>query len=228
MWARGAEVWKGWAGRRDRVHLVRVREAWRTFPPSDLSGTEAPAGQAEGVAKGYAEWASARGAVEVPEGSAGLPVLLALGRRDEALGRARTAAAQGGSEALNNLGNVLLTTAAVAEARSTYDRALKAGKKDARVHYNAALASLVAGDEAAAADHVFACLDLGADELVEQLTAVGQAAGGARGAAGGGAAALQGALEAAYKRKGRALPDAPRARASKAGAFDATRYLHWL
>ena len=53
----------------------------------------------------------------------------------------------------------------------TYKKAAELDEGDSRVQMNAALAAFAAGDEDAFGEHVFNCIDLGAEEAVTQLTA---------------------------------------------------------
>ncbi len=226
-WKQGAAVYKG-----SKVTVVELREAWKEYPPTDLaSQTFAWPGALDGtVQAAVGKWKAAREASLAKQlaGPSGPQTLVALGRADEA--KAKLAAAKD-PKGLNNLGNVLLAKKQVKEARATYGQALKKAKSNPHIHYNAALAALMEGDDDGAGEHIFACLEAGEEGLVEQLAGLGQQAAGSVGAAGGGLAStrLRAVIEKAYKKKGKAPPPKKTGeRASQGGSTDLVPYLHWL
>ena len=251
-WSRGAELLSQWHDR--GLRIVDVRAAWQRFGPVSLvapvltrAGDTAAVGRAatlqvDALRAAYEEAVEARladlrtpGRGDVPGRANQRGVLLAaLGRSEEA--RAAFTQAVRGREgfaaAHSNLGSLLLTERKVGAARAAYRAALQTPPGRPRIHVNAALAALADGDEDAFSEHVFSCLEQGADDVVEALSRAGVDPGQARGAQGGGlgAAKLRALVRRAYVRAGRSLPAAADGRrASEAGgSLEVARYLFWL
>jgi len=251
-WARGAKLLTQWRGRDLRV--VELRAAWTTFGPVDLVRPEVPPGPdaarvRKAVERDVGAWRKAYGR-QVEARLARLArrkggdaaarhnergVLLSLlGRRAQARAafEASIGSKGGSAEAHNNLGNLLFAEGDHSAARAAYRAALESRPDNARIQLNAALAALASGDDDAFAEHVFTCLELGEDGLVEALARAGVQPGGARGAAGGGltTARLRELVGRAYERAGREPPGpgAGRKASEGGGGLELGRYLFWL
>jgi len=261
IWAGGAKALARWSAKPQAIHRVDLRAAWTRFPAESLVPQDAETVPTLGDAQVQAlrqelatwgeGWASARAqeldaAIRTarvakdeptPPGRVRLARLLVLrGRLDQAR---QTLQGLDDPGALNALGNIALLAAAPKDALRDYDRAL-AAKPDARVHLNAAIAAHALGDDDTFAEHVFACVELGAEDAVVRLARAG-VSGGARGADAGARASsaatsadLGAAIRAAYERRGRKLPpgaaakDGARASDASAGRPDVVPFLYWL
>lgn len=263
-WAGAAKELARWAKEPRKVELVDLRQAWQDYAPVSLvAATTAAIGrpvQAQEISAAVdatlGALAAARAAAldealaAVDAALAKRPTdgqlqlrkghLLALTGDGEGARKALQAATKSSKWAAiaeNNLGNLELAAGKTAEARGRYRKALdKGGAKDPRILVNAALAAYAAGDEDAFAEHVFSCLELGAEDLVLGLGQAGvKVDDGTRGADDAGLASrdLRRALQRAYERKRRAVPTAlggGKVRASDAGAASPSlgSLLYWL
>lgn len=205
-WDAAAKELARWKNEPDKIGVIDVRQAWRSFPPVDLvDGAKAPAlGSAADVAKRVAEEHAAlekrrtdaladalrkvEEAIAKKPSGAGLNdkgrLLVLSGRLDEALVVFGEAAghADAASRASNNAGNVHVMAARHAEALQAYEKASKAKGADGRVHVNAALAAFLMGDEGAFGEHLVFALEMGAEDAVARLSHMGVAPGGTRSA----------------------------------------------
>ncbi|MEC9071693.1 MAG: tetratricopeptide repeat protein [Myxococcota bacterium] len=260
-WKGGATELARWKAEPDKVRVIDVRAAWATYPTVDLASAAGSVREvsAEVLASEVStsvgaadhtrnEYLAARlteidqriaEAGERPEllNKKG-QVLFHQGAKAEARGLFERASkdARWGKLARNNLGNLHMVAGRAEEALATYRSAAELDDGDARVQLNAALAAFSAGDEDAFGEHIFNCIDLGAEESVTQLSQSGfGVAPGTTGADGDGIAMreLQRSLQKAFKRAGREMPAA--AKPSKTTASDAAgsgvpvhRYLYWL
>jgi tetratricopeptide (TPR) repeat protein len=263
-WAGAAKELARWAKEPRKVELVDLRQAWQAYAPVSLvAATHAPVPSAvdaqelgAAVDATLASLAAARTSglgralATVDAALAKRPTdgqlllrkghLLALTGDGEGARKALQAATKSSkwaAVAFNNLGNLDLAAGQTAQARGGYRKALdKGGAKDPRILVNAALAAYAAGDEDAFAEHVFSCLELGAEDLVLGLGQAGvKVDDGTRGADDAGLASrdLRRALQRAYERKRRAVPSAlggGEVRASQAGAARPSlgSLLYWL
>jgi tetratricopeptide (TPR) repeat protein len=207
QWDAAAAELRRWQDAPGRLRLVPVRTAWRRFPPSGLSiaagAADLPrpadvAGRVERERQALSarrkdELAAAIRAAEAaiaadgqtPARVARLARLVALdGRTDDAIGVLQgVPGARRDVAVSNNLGNLQVIRGDIAAARAAYDAALSIAPDDVPVHLNAAIAAWLAEDDEAFGAHVFACLDHGAVDEVEQLSRAGvQAAEGTTGA----------------------------------------------
>jgi tetratricopeptide (TPR) repeat protein len=257
-WTAGAKELARWKAEPDKVRVIDVRRAWATYPPVDLS---APAHRVRAVvpktltkdlnaslqasSQARSDWlvrrlAEVNGALAIDGDKADqlhakAQVLYHQGKITEARALFERASKDPAwsKNAFNNLGNLQLVEGQPKDALVTYQRAAELDDQDARIQLNAAMAAFAAGDEDAFGEHIFNCIDLGAEVAVNQLSQSGvMGMSGTTGADSQGLAKreLHRAIQRAFKRSGRTMVKAPKTRASDAATakVPVDRYLHWL
>jgi tetratricopeptide (TPR) repeat protein len=257
-WKAGADELARWKAEPDKVRVIDVRRAWATYPPVDLSTpalrvksvvAKALIGDVnatmEAAKQDRSAWLTKRLAevnlqlAKDGDNAEGLhakgQVLFHQGKTAEARALFERASKDPtlAQSAYNNLANLQLVEGHAKQALETYRRAAELNDQDARVQLNAAMAAFAAGDEDSFGEHIFNCIDLGAELAVNQLSQSGvMATSGTTGADSEGLAMreLRSAVQRAFKRAGRTMVKAPETRASDAATLKVPvdRYLHWL
>lgn len=261
-WRDAAKEYRRWEDKGE-ARLVVVRDAWAKYPPVSLAGEVsgvASVSEAELAQAQQAAWArllesqaAAREArrteleAAVKAGRGGADSVTALARLMAEAGQTEQARelllglladAKQAPRGHNDLGNLAMERGDAKDALEAYEKAIALDGSDARILINAALAAFSLGDMTAFDEYLFACLELGAEGEVQALASSGMVqAAGTRGAdsAGRSARDLSDAVQQAFERAKRPLPEAMRARpsvkASEAGTEAApavSALLHWI
>jgi TolB-like protein len=259
-WTKGAEELARYTGRDDAVTVLKVRDGWALYPPATIaratSGaghwlTDAPEGGAIALMKSLeearlAQFAARMQALDEKLAAAGgsdCDLLFEKARLQVATGQLKDAGATlllcKGKEArqrvLNNQANLRAMEGKLDDAQASYGQALESSPESVPLHANAGLVAFMRDDPDMALEHFVACLELGAEEEVARLAALG-VGGSARGAEGGGKElpALGELMAAAYKKAGKEPPPLPKqstTRASEAGSGGVSsllQHLRWL
>jgi len=259
-WTKGSDELARYAGRDDAVTVLKVRDAWGTYPPVTIARaskgvgrwlTVAPDGGAEALMKSLEDARLAHFAARMrvldeglaKAGGSDCDLLLEKARLQVAAGQLKEAGAtllnctskDARQRVLNNQANLQAMEGKLDDAQVSYGQALANSPESVALHANAGLVAFLRNDSDVALEHFVACLELGAEEEVARLAALG-VGGSARGAEGGGKGLpeLGELMEAAYKKAGKTVPPMPKkasTRASEAGidgVVGLLQHLRWL
>jgi tetratricopeptide (TPR) repeat protein len=254
-WAAGAREVERWKKSPHKLAIVDLHEAWKSYPAANLSsGTSTSSPDLSTLGRRVeAELASIekrrkhdledllRSVERAPVSKRAraikkATILAQAGRGDEAKLLLEDLAKAGADPtALNDLGNVHLEGGRPAEALALYRSAIAktTNKAQVPIRINAALASLVLGDQKSFGDQIVVCLEMGAEKEVLDLARTGYS--GSPNQRGSGEPMLldrdlSAAVLTAYGRAKRAPPPAieERQKGESGELREVGRYVYWL